>query len=37
MRKISLFMAAVLVARSTVIAENAPNDESDAIKKTALD
>ena len=37
MRKISLFMAMVLVAGSTAIAETTPADESDAIKKTALD
>src|SRR6266478_1320997 len=37
MRKISLFMAMALVAGSTAIAEITPADESDAIKKTALD
>jgi len=37
MRKISLFMAMTLVAGSTAIAEITPADESDAIKKTALD
>jgi len=39
MRKISLFMAMVLVAGSTAIAETTPadEDESDAIKKTAFD
>lgn len=37
MRKIVLFMATVLVACSTVIAETTPADESGAIKKTALD
>jgi len=37
MRKIVLFMAMALVAGSTVMAETTPADESDAIKKTALD
>ena len=37
MRKIGLFMAMALVAGSTAIAEITPADESDAIKKTALD
>jgi len=37
MRKINLFMAMALVAGSNAMAETMPADESDAIKKTALD
>src|SRR5437868_9205011 len=37
MSKISLFVAMALVAGSTAIAETTVADESDAIKKTALD
>lgn len=37
MRKISLFVATALVAGSTAVAESTFGDESDAIKKTALD